>query len=53
MWAQTERELRFAFADGRVFEGNFRGLCAMHGMLTDASGQRRPVDYCKRLLSYF
>jgi hypothetical protein len=51
MWAQTERELRFTFADGRVFEGTFIGLCAMHGILTDASGQRRPVNYGKSPLS--
>ncbi len=53
MWAYAERELRFTFVDGRVFEGKFKGLCAMDGTLTDAAGQRRPVDYDKQLLSDF
>ena len=45
LWAEAEYEAEFAFADGRRFEGAFRGLRPQCGVLTHPDGRRCCVAY--------
>ncbi len=39
-WAEAEYDGAFAFTDGSLLEGRFRGLCPLRGVLTAAPAQK-------------